>query len=240
MGNIYLIVNKIDNKKYIGQTTTSVEERFKAHLRTNKNLPLYNAIKKYGKENFEVFCLMSNVNEDELDYYEMYFIEYYNTFVDGYNMTKGGKGFRGIHSDVTKERISISMNNDEIRQKIFTEIRAIKISNALKNRKKSLEHRLKLSANAKKRTGYKNPFYNKSHTISSKAKISNKNSKPVLMLSQDNKVIREFKNGRDGANYIKNLLSLKYKVESIYRRINWRCAKQDLKPYMNYIWKYKV
>ena len=36
-GSIYMIYNDINDKKYIGQTTRNVEDRFKQHLRLCKS-----------------------------------------------------------------------------------------------------------------------------------------------------------------------------------------------------------
>lgn len=47
------------------------------------------AIFKYGKENFSVeileYCLI-----EELDERERFYINYYNSYNNGYNLTKGG------------------------------------------------------------------------------------------------------------------------------------------------------
>ena len=94
-GYIYLIENKINGKKYIGQTVYSIEERFQQHLiDCNKHLerPLYRAINKYGKENFEIHEL-EKCPVEILDSREQYWIQYYNTFHgEGYNATLGGEG----------------------------------------------------------------------------------------------------------------------------------------------------
>ena len=55
-------VNDINNKIYVGKTTSSIEERFKEHckdcLRTRKEKrPLYDAMQKYGKEHFQIILL---------------------------------------------------------------------------------------------------------------------------------------------------------------------------------------
>lgn len=55
MGYIYKIVCSQSNKIYIGQTTNTIESRFKEHKKQAKNGTqghLYNAMRKYGVENF--------------------------------------------------------------------------------------------------------------------------------------------------------------------------------------------
>ena len=57
MAYIYKIINKKNNKIYIGKTEFSIEKRWKEHLRdSKKNLdrPLYRAMNKYGIENFDI------------------------------------------------------------------------------------------------------------------------------------------------------------------------------------------
>lgn len=94
---IYCIKNKINGKCYIGKTTKSIEERFKEHCLDSKRAryeirPLYRAFNKYGIENFEISLLCECNNVDELSQKEIYYINEYNTFHNGYNATKGGDG----------------------------------------------------------------------------------------------------------------------------------------------------
>ena len=95
MGHIYKIQNKINNKIYIGQTIKPVEKRFRQH-KNNYNKPyfsqllLYKAINKYGLENF-TFEEIEEVDDSELDNREKYWIEYYNSYNNGYNSTLGGR-----------------------------------------------------------------------------------------------------------------------------------------------------
>ena len=61
---IYKIINKINNKIYIGQSI-NITERLKQHKRSlNKyfKYPLYNAFRKYGIDNFE-FIIIEIVND---------------------------------------------------------------------------------------------------------------------------------------------------------------------------------
>ena len=107
MGFIYIIKNKINNKVYIEQTTNTVQYRFAQHL-TNadleyKNGHLYNAMKKYGKENFYVETI-EEVSNKNLNEREIYWIAYYDSFNNGYNSTIGGEGNKKInYEDVIKD-----------------------------------------------------------------------------------------------------------------------------------------
>lgn len=89
---IYKIVNKINGKCYIGQSI-NIEARFKQHIRStrykNKVNKLYNALRKYGVENF-VFSVICEVPQSSLNEYEISYIKYYNSFTNGYNSTSGG------------------------------------------------------------------------------------------------------------------------------------------------------
>ena len=96
MGYIYCITNLINGKQYIGKTTYSVTKRFKEHCKDFKRercekRPLYDAMNKYGIENFVVEQLCECAN-DELSSYEIQYIKKYNTYYKGYNATKGGDG----------------------------------------------------------------------------------------------------------------------------------------------------
>lgn len=96
MAYIYCITNLINSKRYVGKTTTSIEERWKEHCydfqkeRCNKR-PLYDAMNKYGIQNFIVEQIYECDNE-ELSSYEIQFIDKLGTYSNGYNATKGGDG----------------------------------------------------------------------------------------------------------------------------------------------------
>lgn len=152
MGYIYCITNKINNKKYIGQTNKTIEERLKEHIvkRNNSDYPLHTDMKIYGKDNFEICCLKE---ADNLDYWEKYYIEEYQSiYPAGYNITKGGAGISGYkHTGRTREllrkstkRYMNSLSQEEL------EVLGDKISKALSGVPKTMEHREKLSSSRKK------------------------------------------------------------------------------------------
>lgn len=95
-GYIYKIWNDINDKLYIGKTLSTIEERFKEHChdktsRKCEKRPLYNAMNKYGEEHFHIE-LIEECDIDLLSQRECYWIEFYDTYHNGYNATKGGDG----------------------------------------------------------------------------------------------------------------------------------------------------
>ena len=96
MAYIYKITNLINGKSYIGKTLKTVEERYNEHLRDSRKKvrekrPLYSAMKKYGSENFKVE-IIEECEPKNLNNREIFWINYYNTFREGYNATLGGDG----------------------------------------------------------------------------------------------------------------------------------------------------
>lgn len=241
MGYIYCITNKINGKRYVGQTKhNDVNERIKEHFQialseyssNKRNLHLYNSIRKYGKENFEVTILKDNLSEDELDEWEVYFIKEFNTYADGYNNTVGGGGVRGYrHTDETKKKIGQAVINNK--DKIFTEERAKKISFALKGRTFSKEHKEKISENAKKRTGERNPFYGKHHSkeTNEKNSIAHRKYTFIQVDLKTNKEINRFGSIQDVCDYIHSVNLSKAKDASIAYRIYWTVYGKQKEAY---------
>ena len=94
-GFIYKITNRVNNKVYIGQTHFTVEHRWKQHIKNynieHRKQPLYKAFDKYGLDNFYVEPI-EEIDSDQLDEREMYWIAYYDSFKNGYNANIGGTG----------------------------------------------------------------------------------------------------------------------------------------------------
>jgi len=115
---IYRITNNINDKVYIGQTIQEIKDRFREHCKKSrqKKSAITSAIIKYGKENFIIEPLMTNIkNIEELNYWEKYWIKVYDSVSpNGYNLTDGGSvcrnmGTRKPMSDETKRKISLSL-----------------------------------------------------------------------------------------------------------------------------------
>ena len=98
MSAIYVITNLINQKQYVGKTSYSIEKRWKEHCYdskkndVNKHRPLYNAIQKYGVENFSISLLEDNIQDNEINEREKFWISKLNTYYQGYNATLGGDG----------------------------------------------------------------------------------------------------------------------------------------------------
>lgn len=90
---VYCHTNKINNKKYIGQTCRSLEIRSGKNGRYYKNcIAFYNAIKKYGWNNFEHEVLFENLTKEAADRIEKILIQTFKTqdHQYGYNIQNGG------------------------------------------------------------------------------------------------------------------------------------------------------
>lgn len=140
MLSVYLITNKINNKKYVGITAKTLEERFAGHINTAYNRhderyrPIHWAIRKYGKENFTIELLdNTSTTHEELYQKEKEFIIKYDTFgKNGYNVTHGGEGTHGYKF---RESSKMAIRNSLNEHYRFHPETKEKISNSLKGRK---------------------------------------------------------------------------------------------------------
>lgn len=120
---IYLYTNKINNKKYIGQTN-NVERRKREHKSNafneksvNYNAILHKAFRKYGYENFDFEILEEIENNDSnyIDEREQYWIDFYKTLITefGYNILEGGRSnfSRTVFSKEQIQDIKIMIKN---------------------------------------------------------------------------------------------------------------------------------
>ena len=136
-GSIYLIINKQNGHKYVGQTTQTVNKRWAQHIQEARRMsgyPLHRAIRKYGTHMFMIRELCE-CSIDELDEKEKHYIDAYNTFNDPqhYNAKDGacaypeGGGDSPILSEETKKKISEAKS-----RLVYTEEHTNNISTSLK------------------------------------------------------------------------------------------------------------
>ncbi len=96
MVGIYKITNKINNKIYIGQTIHTLLYRWNNHIRASNrgsNIYFHKAIRKYGKDSFNIEKLADAFSKEELNSLEIQYIKQYNSLApNGYNTSTGGEG----------------------------------------------------------------------------------------------------------------------------------------------------
>jgi group I intron endonuclease len=112
---IYLITNKANGKVYVGQTVKAklnsyfLNKLWKAEHETSNTVPLFNAVKKYGREAFTIEPLVEVTDRKDLNRLEKHFVAAYKSNLKefGYNATVGGDGQLGrITSEATKKKLS--------------------------------------------------------------------------------------------------------------------------------------
>ena len=119
---VYMILNLINGKIYIGQSKNKY--RWQEHLyistkpKYKKHQLIHKAIAKYGAKNFDFKIIQSfNSKKDCLDC-EKYWIEFYKTNVKsypnelGYNLSPGGEGNGGKWTDISKTKLSKSVSGE--------------------------------------------------------------------------------------------------------------------------------
>lgn len=88
---VYIHTNTQNNKKYIGITSRKPEIRW-GHEGNGYALQpkFFNAIKKYGWDNFTHEIICKNLNQQEAKELETYYIDLYNSIENGYNILREG------------------------------------------------------------------------------------------------------------------------------------------------------
>lgn len=106
---VYLHTNIINGKKYVGITCQEPNKRWKNRTGYNPRgkgkSKFYNAILKYGWNNFEHEIVASNLTREEANNFEHILIISLKTNNSeyGYNITDGGDGWTRIkHTEKTK------------------------------------------------------------------------------------------------------------------------------------------
>ena len=122
--SIYIIKNRINRKVYIGQTCQNVEERFRQHKKPSTfklrgTYKIYNAMKKYGVENFYIETLEANIMPEKINEREIYYISKYDSYNNGYNSTPGGDG-RNIYEISDIEEFKVMFNDGILFKDIAT------------------------------------------------------------------------------------------------------------------------
>lgn len=178
---IYLVVNTVNDKKYIGITTKDVQTRWKEHLkaaRLDSPFAIHRAIRKHGEEVF-VVSILEETNDKTR---EIALIEEHDTRAWGYNLTDGGDGTLGLtHSEEAKQKIGASLKGKTAGDKHYMWGKSLsaetkeKLSSSLKGKNTWLKGRPQseevVRARALRQTGEGNPMFGRKHSEETKQKM---------------------------------------------------------------------
>jgi group I intron endonuclease len=149
---VYKISNTINKKFYFGVTQQTLEKRWQQHKcnSSRKNYHLYNAIKKYGFENFKIEIVFNANSKEEMFKKEIELIKLYqsNNREYGYNNSNGGDASRFGCKLTNQQKNKISEYQKNRLRIPFTEETKIKMSKSAKGRDMSIQ--VKLSAEKRK------------------------------------------------------------------------------------------
>lgn len=201
---IYKITNLINNKIYIGQTSNTLQKRWKNHIAQSiyrTKSPIQKAIRKYKPNNFEIKEIdrcFTTVQSNKLE--TKYILKFKSHCPSvGYNATYGG-GFKGKPTQETLQKlrkINLGENNPQfgIKNSKITRFKKSIAMRGEKNpfygkthsqktidiiKKANLGQKHKINCNCcfcktKHQKGKKNPFFGKHHTEQWKKRHSGKN-----------------------------------------------------------------
>ena len=170
---VYVHINKINKKRYVGITSQKPEYRWNRGKGYKNNSYFVSAIKKYGWDGFEHVILRTGLTKDQAIRYEKTLIEMWKTKdrMFGYNLTDGGEGTVGY------------VPPKELREK-WSKIRT--------GTKRSSDTKKKMSDAHKRMSDEKRLEKNR--------KISESKYKPVLMYSTDGVFIKRFRSAKEAIN----------------------------------------
>lgn len=141
---VYIHRNLMNGKVYVGQTC-DLSERWRCNGKNYiSSVKFYNAIKKYGWNNFSHEVIYDNLNQEAADVLEKELIKKYDSIRNGYNLKEGGA--RGLLSEESLRKMGDSVRRG------FAEHpeRGLKIRNALLGRKGTPEESRKKSLSNRK------------------------------------------------------------------------------------------
>lgn len=223
---IYKFENKMNNKVYIGQAF-DLKKRYIKHCKNMNDIShkedFYQALRKFGWNNFSYEIIeeyFDKPNREYLNEREIYWISYYNSYYDGYNMTPGGSN--GAYVELCKpiEQYDLEGNFIAEYESAHAADRATKLG---------FSSICAVARGDRRHVGYFQWKYKEDDK-----KIKNIKNDIIIM---DRPV------GQYDLNYnlIKDFSSLKEasEITNISKSLICNCCKDKIKTAGGYIWRYK-
>ena len=216
---IYCHINKLNNKRYVGQTCKKeIKYRFgKNGIEYNNQPKFYRAIQKYGWDNFEHIILEDNTQtQEEANLKEQYYIKHYNTIKADYNCRGGGRD----NSNLSKKINQYSLDGKFI--KTWDSIASVeeRLKIACGSIVKCCKNQLKSAGN------YVWRYYNGDNSNISPIHRST-NAKSVVQYSINGELVKEFSSIKEAQIFT-----------GILRSEICSCCKYRVKTAGGYVWRY--
>lgn len=136
-GIIYCAYNKINQKRYIGQTIQRLSERKAAHYSKDKEIYFHKALHKYAEDDWEWSIIDTAETKEDLDNKEIYWISYYDSQnpKHGYNILAGGSNPLSTQEQIRYARDKFVQEYGSIKQgsKTLKNIKCIETNQVFKN-----------------------------------------------------------------------------------------------------------
>lgn len=235
-GYVYLTINVVNYKRYVGQSKCRKTRKGKSPITNDiiinseyigSGTYFRKAVSKYGKRNFIKFILRYCKTKEELDFYEKFFISWYNAQESPlfYNVGEGGGNYNNIEFNPRREEI-ISNWSKQRKGKKKSEDHKRKIGESHKGWVPTEENRINIGKAAK---GRPSPMKGKHHTDHAKQLLSeaakgNQNMKGKHHSDETKKRLSEMNKGKPSPNKGKHLSD-----ESKQKLREWNLANSPVR-----------
>lgn len=220
---VYIHINKLNNKKYIGQTCQNPPEKRWANGKGYSNNDYFNnAIRKYGWDNFNHVILKNNLSLDMANMWEEFYIRFFRTTDKKYGYNRKFGGNHSKYNDESKRKISINHANVRgSKNPFYKKHHSSKTKNILSQ---------KLSGKESKRKGISLTEHTKQKMKNNHYDCKGKNNPRAIKINQfdlNGNFIRSYW----GCMEVKELLGFDNSGIA-------KCCKGKVKTSYGYIWRY--
>lgn len=244
VGSVYIFINIINNKIYIGKTIKSFTERWTEHKNCKDKVYFHKAINKYGWDNFNKYVIFQTEKLEDNGYNrkylndiilekEKYYIKLYksNDSNYGYNLTEGGDGV-STTVKFSEERLKkMRISSSKVVEQYDLNNNLIKVWPSMQSIKQELGWNLDCIRECcnLKRSSWKGCIWKfKQVTKKEKTLDEKQKSKVILQYDLNGKFIKEWLSAQE----IQDKLGLdNHTVRG--------CCRGNYNTCGNYIWLYK-